>query len=528
MILSMSLPTDEGLRTKNQSHHHRLNHELKQRLQHAIAGGGTHQKKKQHSLGKLIARERIAQLKDPDSYFLELSQLAGYQLYPEYEVPCGGLITGVALIAGRACMVIANDQTVKGGSYFPITVKKHLRAQEIAKKNGLPCIYLVDSGGAFLPLQAELFCDRDHFGRIFYNQAKMSAQSIPQFASVHGHCTAGGAYIPAMSDQTIMVKEHGRIFLAGPPLVEAATGEQVTSSELGGWQIHSEHSGLVDDLADSDEDAMVQIRQKVAGLPPVQNITLSYSGASKPIYSVDDLYGILMTSPKELFDPRNVLACLVDGSEFDEFKPHYGKTLVTGWASIMGLPVGVIANHGVLMSDSAQKATHFINLCTMQNTPLLFIQNITGFMVGRHAELNGIAKEGAKMVRAVATAEVAKITLIIGGSYGAGNYAMCGRAYGGDYVFTWPGAQVAIMGPDQAGFVMDYLNNKKTKNTRGPSPGASLAQTIVQTSSAYYATARLWDDGLIEPQNTRQVLASAFASTLFKKKISSPRGVIRM
>lgn len=515
------LPKPEDGEKSNTRHHHRLLSKLRD-LHKEVQQKQT--VKDPCKSGELTARERIDKLKDPGSYFLELSPLAGLGLYGNTKVPCGGIITGLASIAGRLCMVVANDPTVKGGSYFPITVKKHLRAQEIAEKNRLPCLYLVDSGGAYLPLQSELFGDREHFGRIFYRQAQMSSQGIAQLAAVHGHCTAGGAYIPAMSDYTVMVKGRGRIFLAGPPLVKAATGEEISSMELGGWQLHSKESGLVDAVADSDADALDLLRRRVANLPAGHKPSVNLHPSTEPHYQIENYYSHIPTSHQHRWDPKILLACLVDSSEFEEFKPDYGQTLVTGWARIKGVFVGIIANYGVLLADSAKKATHFINLCTQHNTPLLFVQNITGFMVGRDAERSGIAKEGAKMVRAVANAGVPKITLIVGGSYGAGNYAMCGRAYEGNYLFSWPQSKVAVMGAEQAYGVMSAIGSKKSSIPNRD----QFLNDYHEVSSPYFATARLWDDGIIEPNQTRQVMGCALVSTLGQPEKQNPRGVIRM
>lgn len=511
------------------AYHQELEDKLKQKLARAEQGGGAHRIAIQHQRGKLTARERIAYLQDKGTVFLELSALAGSEAEGGGGVPSGGIVTGVAAVHGRLCVVVANDQTVKAGAYFPITVKKHLRAQEIAAQNRLPCVYLVDSAGAFLPRQAELFADQHHFGRIFYNQAHMSAQGIPQLAVVHGHCTAGGAYIPAMSDYTVMVKTHGRIFLGGPPLVKAATGEEVSSAELGGYQVHTQQSGLVDAAADTDEQALDKIRDVLAGLSQrgdegLRRAAVELGDTIQPHYNITDVYRRMGKSYQRQLDPKVVLAAVVDGSEFDEFKPAYGSTLVTGWASIMGIPVGVLANHGVLHAASAQKATHFIDLCVAAGRALVFVQNIPGFMVGQAAEKSGIAKYGAMMVRAVAVAQVPKLTLIIGGSFGAGNYAMCGRAYGGDYVFTWPQARLGVMGSQQAWHVMQAIG---TATDEQPEAAAEFQARYDRTTCPYYATARLWDDGLIAPSATRQVLAAALASTL--TKVSQPRrqGIVR-
>ena len=535
-MIKLHLPAIDNpdLARDHQFFHQELEAGLIEKLQQARQGGGAAKVKLQHSRGKLTARERISYLQDAQTHFLELSELAGDELYADQSVACGGIITGVVTVAGQLCMIVANDQTVKGGAYFPITVKKHLRAQEIAVQNRLPCLYLVDSGGAYLPMQAELFADQHHFGRIFYNQAQMSALGIAQLSAVHGHCTAGGAYIPAMSDYTVMVKAHGRIFLGGPPLVKAATGETVTSAELGGWQVHSQQSGVVDAVADTEHQALDMLKQRVAGLPRPTQLESSYQHhhqlrpSQDPVANIEDLYKLMPTTHHQLFDPRLIIACLVDGSEFDEFKPNYGTTLVTGWAWLMGMPVGIVANHGVLYTESAQKATHFIDLCVADHRPLLFLQNIPGFMVGKAAESAGIAKYGAMMVRAVATAQVPKLTVIVGGSYGAGNYAMCGRAYAGDYVFTWPQARIGVMGSKQAWEVMSSIGSQPQATQASDHHAQQTFQTeFDHTTSPYYATARLWDDGLIPPSQTRKIVAAALASTLSKPKQPTVKGIVR-
>lgn len=465
---------------------------------------------------KLTVKERINLLSDTDCQFFELSALAGHQLYDQ-PVPAAGIITGIVIVHGRPCVVIANDFTVKGGTYYPITVKKHLRAQSIAEQNRLPCLYLVDSGGAFLPRQAEVFPDREHFGRIFYNQARMSASGIAQIAAVHGHCTAGGAYIPAMSDQSIIVKGQGTIFLAGPPLVKAATGEQVSAQELGGADVHTKISGVADHYADNDQQAIKIMREIVADLP--MSINKPEKTAVQPCYDNDQLLGIVPTDSRKAFDIKEVIARIVDGSRFIEFKKNYGTTIVTGFAHIEGYRLGIVANNGVLFSESALKATHFITLCCQQQTPLLFLQNISGYMVGKQYEHRGIAKDGAKMVHAVANADVAKFTVIIGGSYGAGNYGMCGRAYDPTLLLMWPNARIAVMGGEQAAMVLATVKQEQRqrqgKEELGSSDIKKIKEPILakyqQESSAYYSTARLWDDGIIDPRQTRTVLARALA-----------------
>jgi len=491
-------------------------------------------REREHAKGKLTARERIASLLDPDSSFLELSPLAGYGLY-EDEVPAGGILTGIGQVRGRTCMIVANDQTVKGGTYYPITVKKHLRAQEIAEKNHLPCLYLVDSGGAFLPKQADVFPDRDHFGRIFYNQARMSAARIPQISSVHGFCTAGGAYIPAMSDQTVIVRGTGSIFLAGPPLVKAATGEEVTVEELGGADVHTKNSGVSDHAAEDDAHGIFLLREIVAHLGAHKSAPVRLETPAAPAYDAEEILGILPPQLSKFFDVREIIARIVDRSDFFEFKKNYGSTLVTGFAHIEGIPVGIIANNGVLFSESSLKGTHFIELCCQENTPLLFLQNITGFMVGKKYEHEGIAKHGAKLVHAVANANVPKVTVLLGGSFGAGNYGMCGRAYDPSFLFSWPSARISVMGGEQAANVLVTVKNQQLARTGGALSAkeeADLRHTIHEKyeteGHAYYASARLWDDGVIDPRATRSTLARAFASTLHYEWPRTRFGIFRM
>ncbi|MBP9707398.1 MAG: acyl-CoA carboxylase subunit beta [Oligoflexales bacterium] len=520
--------------TKNYSHHGMLLKELQDQHEKIRLGGGNSAQIKLKERNKLPARERITRLLDPNSYFLELSPLAGLDLY-EDAVPAAGIITGVGLINERPCMIVANDPTVKGGTYYPITVKKHLRAQEIAEKNFLPCVYLVDSGGAYLPMQDEVFPDKDDFGRIFYNQAQMSAKGIAQIASVHGFCTAGGAYIPAMSDQSIIVKDTGTIFLAGPPLVKAATGEDVSAQELGGGEVHTAISGVADHLAENDEHAIYLLRQIVKTLNIPNQANISIRDPYIPAYDPKELLGTLPADASKFYDVREVIARIVDGSELFEFKSRFGTTLVTGFAHIEGIPVGIIANNGVLFSESAIKATHFIELCCQENRPLLFLQNITGFMVGKEYEHGGIAKHGAKMVHAVANANVPKITLIVGGSYGAGNYGMCGRAYNPDYLFMWPNARISVMGGEQAANVLATVKKQQlARDGLELSPAeeiklkAPILEKYQRESSAYYASARLWDDGVIDPCETRSILAAAFASTLHRPIPPTKFGIFRM
>jgi len=468
---------------------------------------------KHKARGKLTARKRIELLKDKESSFIEFSELAAYNVYDDY-IPAAGIITGMITILGRTCIVIANDATVKGGSYYPLTVKKHLRAQEIALENNLPCIYLVDSGGAFLPKQDEVFPDRDHFGRIFYNQARMSAAGIPQISAVMGSCTAGGAYVPAMSDESIIVNKTGTIFLGGPPLVKAAIGENATAEELGGAELHTKFSGVADHFADNDQDALQKIISIIDHLPI--KLTKSKISFSDPIYNSDDLFGIIEKSHQRPTNVHEIIARIVDSSNFEEFKAGYAKTLVTGFAKIGGLPIGIIANNGILFSETSLKGAHFIEICNQRNIPLLFLQNITGFMVGKNAEKKGIAKDGAKMVQAVATASVPKLTVIIGGSFGAGNYAMCGRAYQPRFLWMWPNARISVMGGIQAADVLATIKleqNRTNKNTIDNTELENIRKPILEKyeieGHPYYSSARLWDDGIIKPTDTRRILIQA-------------------
>lgn len=508
--------------------------EWRRKVELAKMGGGEEALKKHKSRGKMTARERIEALLDPQTSFLEFSTLSAYGMY-EDQAPAAGIITGIGVVEGTQCVIVANDATVKGGTYFPITVKKHLRAQEIAMENGLPCIYLVDSGGAYLPLQAEVFPDRDHFGRIFYNQAQMSAAGIPQISVVMGSCTAGGAYVPAMSDENVIVKDNGTIFLGGPPLVRAATGEVVDAQDLGGAHTHCELSGVTDHFAEDDEHALEITRSIVRHLNKRPVVQLKTKPIQDPLYNTEELYGVLPADPRIQFDIREIIARIVDGSEFHEFKPLYGKTLVTGFAHIWGMPVGIIANNGVLFSESALKATHFIELCEQREIPLVFLQNITGFMVGKKYEQEGIAKHGAKMVMAVSNARVPKFTVVIGGSYGAGNYGMCGRAYQPRQLWMWPNARISVMGGEQAANVlltvkMDQMalkNQKMSAEAQADFKRPTL-EKYNQESSAYFSTARLWDDGIIDPKDTRQVLALGIAASLNKDWGPRKQGVFRM
>jgi len=537
--LETSISPDDPQFLANKKHNLSLVHILRERLAIIRAGGGEKYRKRHEEQGKLFVRERIERLLDPGAPFLELSTLAAFDMY-DLEAPGAGIVTGIGRVSNREVLIVANDATVKGGSYFPMTVKKHLRAQQIAEENHLPCLYLVDSGGAFLPLQDEVFPDANHFGRIFYNQARMSAKKIPQIAAVMGSCTAGGAYVPAMSDEAIIVKGTGTIFLGGPPLVKAATGEDVTAEELGGADVHTRLSGVADHFAEDDDHAIELLRGIVSTLQRsnVQTAlsTLEVVPPEEPLFPADDLYGILPATFRETYDVREIIARLVDGSKFREFKARYGTTLVCGFARIQGYPVGIIANNGVLFSESALKATHFIELCDQRGIPLVFLQNITGFMVGRDYEAGGIAKNGAKMVHAVANTRVPKLTVVIGGSFGAGNYAMSGRAYGSRFLWMWPNARISVMGGEQAANVL--LTIKQDQLAREGKPAMSQAEAdefkrpilekYENEGNPYHSTARLWDDGVIDPAETRQVLGLALAVALNSPRIHGGFGVFRM
>jgi acetyl-CoA carboxylase carboxyltransferase component len=500
--------------------------ELRDALTAVRAGGGPDAVAKHRKRGKLTARERIDRLVDPGSDFLELSALAAHDMY-KGDAPSAGVVTGIGIVDGQHCVVIANDATVKGGTYYPMTVKKHLRAQEIAEQNHLPCIYLVDSGGAFLPLQADVFPDRDHFGRIFYNQARMSGKKIPQIAAVMGSCTAGGAYVPAMSDETVIVKGNGTIFLGGPPLVKAATGEEVTAEELGGADVHTRVSGVADHFANDDEHALGIVRQIVANLHRELPRQWDTCEPRAPKYDPREIYGIIPADARTGYDVREVIARLVDASDFHEFKARYGTTLVTGFARIEGHPIGILANNGILFSESALKGAHFIELCVQRGTPLLFLQNITGFMVGKQYENGGIAKDGAKLVTAVACAEVPKFTVVIGGSFGAGNYGMCGRAYSPRQLWMWPNARISVMGGPQAASVLSTVKGDMT-----PQQKAEFERPILEKyeheGSPYYSTARLWDDGIIDPLDTRKVIAMGLDAAAHAPIAPTNYGVFRM
>lgn len=510
--------------------------ELRARTAKAMQGGGSKAVAQHLKRDKLLPRDRIQALLDPGSPFLECSTLAGDGLYEEYSPPAGSVITGIGMISGRQCVVVANDPTVKGGTYFPITVKKHLRAQQIALENNLPCVYLVESGGGYLPRQSDFFPDVDHFGRIFYNQANMSAQGIPQLAIVFGSCTAGGAYVPAMADEAVIVQNKGTIFLGGPPLVKAATGEVVTAEELGGGDVHCRISGVADHLALDEPHALRLARQMVANLgPPPPPSIVPQRPPVEPLYPAEEMYGVVPSDTKQPMAMRQIIERIVDASEMHEFKAEYGSTLITGFAHINGYRVGIVANDGILFSESSVKGAHFVQLCSQRGIPLVFLQNITGFMIGKDAEHGGIAKDGAKLVNAVATAKVPKFTVIVGGSFGAGNYGMCGRAYSPRFLWMWPNAKIAVMGGDQAAGVLTTVRADGAAKAGKPVPQAELDayhETIRSKydgeSGAYFATARLWDDGIIEPTETRQVLSLALAAAANAPVPKTTHGVFRM
>ncbi len=534
--LASAISTETDVFRTNAVHNRALRDELRAKVAKAALGGNEKSRERHMSRGKLLPRERVERLLDPGSPFLEIGQLAAGDLY-DGEVPGAGVIAGIGRVSGRQCMIVCNDATVKGGTYYPMTVKKHLRAQEIALENRLPCIYLVDSGGANLPHQAEVFPDRDHFGRIFFNQANMSARQIPQIACVMGSCTAGGAYVPAMSDETVIVRGQGTIFLAGPPLVKAATGEIISAEELGGADTHGRKSGVVDHVAENDEHALTIVRDIISHCAPAQAGALdakapAFAGAPRPPkYDAEELYGIIPDDVRAPYDVHEVIARIVDGSEFHEFKALYGTTLVCGFAHIWGMPVAILANNGVLFSESAMKGAHFIQLAQQRGVPLLFLQNISGFMVGGKYEAEGIAKHGAKLVTAVATASVPKITVLIGGSFGAGNYGMCGRAYSPRFLFTWPNARISVMGGEQAASVLATVHRDAEKWTPEEAEAfkAPIRQKYEDEGSPLYATARLWDDGIIDPAQTRDVLGLALGACLNAPVEEAPRfGVFRM
>ena len=528
-VLSTQYDPDDPQTQARTAHNRALRDELYARVTEAALGGNEKARARHTSRGKLLPRQRVERLLDPGSPFLEIGQLAAGGMYGG-DIPGAGMIAGIGRVSGRQTMIVCNDATVKGGTYYPMTVKKHLRAQEIAEANRLPCIYLVDSGGANLPHQAEVFPDREHFGRIFFNQANMSAKRIPQIACVMGSCTAGGAYVPAMSDETVIVREQGTIFLAGPPLVKAATGEEISAENLGGGDLHAKKSGVVDHLAENDEHALTIVRDVISMLGVQDGFQVAMKEPRPPKYAAEELYGIIPEDVRAPYDVHEVIARIVDASEFHEFKAAYGPSLVCGFAHIWGIPVAILANNGVLFSESAVKGAHFIELAQQRRIPLLFLQNISGFMVGGKYEAEGIAKHGAKLVTAVATATVPKITVLIGGSFGAGNYGMCGRAYSPRFLFTWPNARISVMGGEQAASVLATVHRDADKWTPEEAEAfkAPIRQTYEDEGNPYYATARLWDDGVIDPAQTRDVLGLAFAATLNTPVEDRGFGVFRM
>jgi len=533
-VIESHIDTSSKVYKENFARYEKLVKDFKEKIAIAIKGGGEEKIKLHKSRNKMLARERIETLLDPDTPFIEFNHLAAYGMY-DNRAPCAGVVTGIGIIHGKEVIIIANDATVTGGTYYPMTVKKHLRAQEIAMENNLPCIYLVDSGGAFLPMQDEVFPDREHFGRIFYNQAKMSSMGIPQIAVVMGSCTAGGAYVPAMSDETVIVKGTGTIFLGGPPLVKAATGEEVTAEELGGADVHCRESGVSDHYAHDDPEAIRMARNIVENLNRPEKTYLDVSKPEEPLYDIREIYGIIPKDPRKPFDVREIIARIVDGSKFHEFKTLYGETLVCGFARIMGYPIGILANNGVLFSESALKGSHFIEMCGQRKIPLVFLQNITGFMVGRKYEAGGIAKDGAKMVTAVTCAQVPKFTVIIGGSFGAGNYGMCGRAYGPRQLWMWPNARVSVMGGEQAANVLltvkrDQLWRKGKELTKEEEKAITdpILKKYETEGNPYYSTARIWDDGIIDPADTRMVLGLGISASLNAPIPDWKPGVFRM
>ncbi len=533
-VIESRIATSDPLFRVNEEQMRALVADLRSRIERNRQGGGAKYVERHRAQGKLPVRERIAALVDPSSPFLELSSLAAWGLYDD-EAPGAGLVSGIGRVAGHEVMIVANDATVKGGTYYPITVKKHLRAQQIALENRLPCVYLVDSGGAFLPMQAEVFPDREHFGRIFFNQARMSAERIPQIAVVMGSCTAGGAYVPAMSDETIIVRGTGTIFLGGPPLVKAATGEEVTAEELGGADVHTRLSGVADYLAEDDGHALEICRTIVSTLPRSRREPVGLVAPEAPRYDPEEIYGLVNADIRKPYDVREILARIVDGSRFDEFKERYGETLVTGFAHLHGMLVGIIANNGVLFSESALKATHFIELCNLRGVPLVFVQNITGFIVGRQYERAGIAKDGAKMVHAVANSVVPTFTVVIGGSFGAGNYGMCGRAYDPRLLWMWPNARISVMGGEQAANVLATVKRDQLAREGKPFPPedeealrAPIVAKYEEEGSPYYSTARLWDDGILDPAQTRDALGLGLSMALNAPQAEPRFGIFRM
>ncbi len=533
-VLRSNINTKSETFIANAEHMQAQVNDLLEKIEQICQGGGEKAAERHVSRGKLLPRNRINALIDPDTPFLEIGQLAAWEVYEDY-VPCAGVVAGIGIVAGIECMIVANDATVKGGTYYPLTVKKHLRAQTIAEQNNLPCIYLVDSGGANLPRQDDVFPDREHFGRIFFNQANMSAKNIPQIAVVMGSCTAGGAYVPAMADESIIVKEQATIFLGGPPLVKAATGEVVTAEELGGGDVHTRISGVADHLANNDHHALSLARNAVSRLNRKKPECLDVAEVKPPRYDTKEIYGIVPADSRQTYDVREIIARIVDDSDFDEFKPLYGTTLVCGFARIFGFPVGIVANNGILFGESALKGAHFVELCAMRKIPLVFLQNITGFMVGKQYEHGGIAKHGAKMVTAVACANVPKLTVLIGGSFGAGNYGMCGRAYDPRFLFMWPNARISVMGGEQAAGVLAQVKRdqkERSGETWSEEEEKAFKQPVIDTyekqGHPYYASARLWDDGVIDPADTRLVLGLSLSATLNKPIEDTQFGIFRM
>jgi acetyl-CoA carboxylase carboxyltransferase component len=517
-VLTSQVERDSDLFAARRERMEQLVAELRERTAQVAQGGGEQAVERHRSRRKLPARERVDRLLDPGSAFLELGALAAWELY-DRQAPSAGIVTGIGVVEGQECVIVANDATVKGGTYFPLTVKKHLRAQEVAEQNNLPCIYLVDSGGAFLPLQDEVFPDRDHFGRIFFNQAHMSAKGIPQIAAVMGSCTAGGAYVPAMSDETIIVRGTGTIFIGGPPLVKAATGQEVSAQELGGADVHTRRSGVADHYATSDEHALALVRSVVRNLNRRKKLPWDLAPPEEPVADLSELYGLIPEDFRQQVDPRELIARIVDGSRFHEFKELYGETLVCGFARIEGFPVGILANNGVLFAESSQKGAHFIELAAKRRIPLVYLQNITGFMVGTEYEAGGIARDGAKLVMATACADVPKFTVVTGGSFGAGNYAMCGRAYGPRQLWMWPNARISVMGGEQAAQVLTMVGDANPEEIRAK---------YEAEGNPYHSTARLWDDGIIDPLDTRRVLALGISAALNAPIPESRYGIFRM
>ena len=533
-VIQSRVNTRDNAFQENQTHMQEQVDDLRQLIAKIKQGGGEKYAQRHKARGKLLPRERIEALLDDGSPFLELSQLAAHEVYDD-DVPAAGILTGIGRVSGQECMIFCNDATVKGGTYYPLTVKKQDRAQRIASENNLPCIYLVDSGGAYLPMQDEVFPDREHFGRAFFNQARMSSRGIPQIAAVLGSCTAGGAYLPSMADESIIVREQGTIFLGGPPLVKAATGEIVSAEELGGADVHCRTSGVTDHYANNDAHALKLVRQSVARLNRVKDIQLDVKASREPLYDAREIYGIVPKDARQTYDVREIIARLVDASEFDEFKALYGTTLVTGFARLHGYPIGIVANNGIMFGESAEKGAHFVELCAQRKIPLLFLQNLTGFMVGKQYEAGGIAKHGAKMVNAVSCAEVPKLTVLIGGSFGAGNYGMCGRAYDPRFLFMWPNARISVMGGEQAAGVLAQIKRDQIEGA-GDSWSEEEERTFKQPildnyeiqGHPYYASARLWDDGVIDPADTRMVLGLSLSACLNQPIGETRFGVFRM